>query len=500
MVFSYILNARKKFAIYIGDQVGAPEEQIVIISTMAAVIPFSILNYCIKGKTNRLLYSLIIGFMFHISIYGYKSLHVIFSTLAVYYYCYFFGRKKSPFYVLLGSMLHLSILNIHRMFFDFGGWAIDDVSTIFMVNIAKYSSFAFSYEDGGKNPEEIKSLHLRKHRIIEMPSLLEFCSYIYFYPTCITGPFVEYKDFMNFIELTDCYTNLTSNLGFIFYQGFEKLFLGIFYIIFFALYGNKIPMYAVGKAEFREKYPKFWQRILYMYLCGPVGRAKYYVAWLLTYSSLIFSGMAYGETKDEKTGKIIKDVEKGSYGSIIYNEVGMNPAEKMRYWNTPIHLWLKYNVYIRVLISNTRFKNNKVVASFCTYGLSAIWHGFYPSYYVSFVMIYLFEQNGIFINEVGWFKIIQDNKILWPLAALHTSFFNNIIGSIFHCLEIGTTRQILINFKGLPVNAIVSFYAFSLLYRFVFMKDKTKKDKIKKEKGEKIRELSEKNEKETKAE
>ena len=97
MVFSYILNARKKFAIYIGDQVGAPEEQIVIISTMAAVIPFSILNYCIKGKTNRLLYSLIIGFMFHISIYGYKSLHVIFSTLAVYYYCYFLEEKNLLF-------------------------------------------------------------------------------------------------------------------------------------------------------------------------------------------------------------------------------------------------------------------------------------------------------------------------------------------------------------------------------------------------------------------
>ena len=37
-------------------------------------------------------------------------------------------------------------------------------------------------------------------------------------------------------------------------------------------------MYAVGKPEFREKYPTFWQRLVYMYVCGPVGRAKYYVA------------------------------------------------------------------------------------------------------------------------------------------------------------------------------------------------------------------------------
>lgn len=493
MVFSSIINSRYNLAIFLEGKLGAPSEQIILITTMAAAIPFSLLNYLIKGRTNRLLYSLIIGFLFHSSIYGYKSLHTIFSTLVTYYYCYFFGRKKSPTFVLLFAMLHLSILNIHRMFFDFGGWAIDDVSTIYMILVAKFSAFAFSYSDGGKDIKTIKSEHLKKHRIEEMPSILEYFSYIYFYPTCIVGPYIEYKDFINFIELKECYANLTNNLGFIFYHGFEKFFLAIFFTIFFATCGDKYPMYAVGKAEFRETYPSFWQRILYMYLCGPVGRAKYYVAWLLTYSSLIFSGMAYGETKDKETGEIKRDVEIGSYGSIIYNEVGMNPREKMQHWNRGIHLWLKYNVYVRVLSSNTRFKNNRVIASFCTYGLSAIWHGFYPSYYVSFLMIYLFEQDGIFLNEVGFYKMVERNKILWPLIALKTSFFNNIIGSIFYCLEIGTTKQILINYKGLPANAVIIFYVFSLVYRYTFMKKG-------KEKIEKVRELKEKDEKTKKVE
>ena len=476
MFLSAILNSRKQFAIYLESKVGAPKEQIILITTMAATIPFSFLNYCIKGRKNRILYSLIIGFIFQYSIYGINCLHTIFATLATYYFVYFYGRKLSPIYILIGVMLQLSILNIHRMFFDFGGWAIDDISTIYMVNVAKYSSFAFSYDDGGKDIKEIKSEHLKKERIVEMPSLLDYASYIYFYPTSIVGPFVEYKDYMNFIELKDCYTNLTNNLGYIIYQGFEKLFLGIFFIIFFAIFGNKYPMYAVGTSQFREKYPQFWQRILYMYLCGPVGRAKYYVAWLLTYSSLIFSGMAYGESIN-KEGKIIRDVEKGTYGSIIYNEVGMNSTEKMKYWNTSIHLWLKYNVYVRVLSSKGRFRNNKVVAAFCTYALSAIWHGFYPSYYVSFLMIYLFEQDGIFLKDIGFYNFVQNNLYMWPVSALKTSFFNNIIGSIFHCLEIGTTKQILINYKGLPANVIISFYIFTLIYRYAFMKKKKKDDK-----------------------
>ena len=144
MVISSILNARMRFAIYLESKVGAPREQIVLISTMAAAVPFSFLNYFIKGHKNRILYSLIVGFAFHYSIYGINCLHTIFATLATYYFVKYYGRKLSPVYVLIGTMLQLSILNIHRMFFDFGGWAIDDISTIYMVNVAKYSSFASS--------------------------------------------------------------------------------------------------------------------------------------------------------------------------------------------------------------------------------------------------------------------------------------------------------------------------------------------------------------------
>ena len=236
MVILQIINARKQFAVFMESKVGAPSEQIILITTMAAAIPFSLINYLIKGRTSRLLYSLIIGFLFHCSIYGINSLHTVFSTIITYYFISFYGRKLSPFYVLLYTLLHLSVLNVHRMFFDFGGWAIDDISTIMMVFVAKASSFAFSYEDGGKDLSEIKSAHLKKQRIEKMPSLIEYASYIYFYPTTIIGPFVEYKDFINFIELKDCYSNLTDNLGYIFYQGTEKLIFGIFFIIFFALY------------------------------------------------------------------------------------------------------------------------------------------------------------------------------------------------------------------------------------------------------------------------
>ena len=64
---------------------------------------------------------------------------------------------------------------------------------------------------------------------------------------------------------------------------------------------------------------------------------------------------------------------------------------------------------------------------------------------------------------------------MWPLISLKTSFFNNIIGSIFYCLEIGTTKQILINYKGLPVNVIVGFYVITLICNMTCLKKKKEK-------------------------
>lgn len=489
MVLFYIGFLRRQLALYLEKKLGAPPEQIILITTMASAIPFSFLNYLIQDRTARLLYSLIIGFILQYSIYGINTLHTVFGTIASYLFVYYLGRKVSPFYLLVASLIHLSYLNIYRMIIDFGGWMIDDVSTIHMIMVAKYSSFAFSYSDGDKDPETIKSKHHKELRIEKMPSFLEYSSYIYFYPTCIVGPFIEYMDFINFIDQKGCYSNLKNKLNYIFSQGFQKLFIAIMFIVFFSVFGGVYPMTPVSTPEFREIYPKWWMRIIYMYVCGPVARSKYYIAWTLTYSSLIFSGMAYGETVSKD--KIIPNVEKGSYGSLIYNEFGMDPRLKMIYWNMSIHIWLKYNVYTRVLASE-RFKDNRAMASFITYAFSSVWHGFYPSYYISFLMYFLFEQDAGFLHKLGFYEYVEKHKFMWPFVILKTSFFNDIIGSIFYCLEVGSTKQILINYYGLPVNAIVGFYIITLLYNLAFKKKK-KKANIEGEKG-KEKEIKKKNE------
>ena len=411
----YLGYLRKSIADYISSKVGSPADQIILIMTITFAIPFGLINYLIHNKTSRLIYSLAVGFILQYSIYGIYTWHTVFSTITSYLFVYFLGRKVSPFYLLIGTIIHLSILNISKMLEKFGDWNIEDVSTIYMMELTKYSAFAFSYDDGRKDPKDIKSQHHRKCRIEKMPSFLEYSSYIYFYPTSIIGPFINYNDFINFIEEKDCYKDLKNKVGYIFKQGLYKIFLAFFFIGFYSTVGAKFPMQAVGRPQFRLDYPKWWQRILYMYIAGPGIRSKYYIGWLLSYSSLIFSGMAYDETVKED--KIIPNVDKGSYGSIMFTEFGMHPKLKMVYWNTSIHLWLKYNVYTRLF---DPLNNNRVLAGFLTYVFCSIWHGFYPSYYINFFLIFLYEQDSLFLDELGFYKFVDKHKILWPLVSLKT--------------------------------------------------------------------------------
>jgi len=98
--------------------------------------------------------------------------------------------------------------------------------------------------------------------------------------------------------------------------------------------------------------------------------------------------------------------------NIDYNEMEFNPhpANVFRYWNMMIAIWLKryvrdrFNFYYNLQPTDLR----KNISYLLTFMISAFWHGFYPSYYISFthfpfmVMLYHnYEQ----INKI--YKITE---------------------------------------------------------------------------------------------
>ena len=52
-------------------------------------------------------------------------------------------------------------------------------------------------------------------------------------------------------------------------------------------------------------------------------------------------------------------------------------------WNISVHKWLKYYVYLRLIKKDNR--GIQIVPILTTFVVSAIWHGFYPGYYLFFI-------------------------------------------------------------------------------------------------------------------
>jgi hypothetical protein len=52
----------------------------------------------------------------------------------------------------------------------------------------------------------------REYLVEKLPSFYDYMGYIYYCGGTITGPFFEYKDFINFIERTGHYSNIPNTV------------------------------------------------------------------------------------------------------------------------------------------------------------------------------------------------------------------------------------------------------------------------------------------------
>jgi len=114
----------------------------------------------------------------------------------------------------------------------------------------------------------------------------------------------------------------------------------------------------------------------------------YYTPFCFSDSSLIACGISYnGFTK--KDGAIIYKWDKLVNIYVWILETSSSPVEMMKLWNHQIHLWLKNYVTLRLVGpgKSVGFKENMI-----TFMVSAIWHGFYPFYYIMFAQCAVFVQ------------------------------------------------------------------------------------------------------------
>ena len=107
-----------------------------------------------------------------------------------------------------------------------------------------------------------------------------------------------------------------------------------------------------------------------------VTKLRYYFAWKYSDAINIFSGLSYsGITKQGKAlWRLTDNIDIREF------ELGLRFAVHINAWNKTTSNWLRFMIYDRATWHPT----------LVTFTVSALWHGFYPGYYIAFLTAALF--------------------------------------------------------------------------------------------------------------
>ncbi|KAI0840486.1 MBOAT family protein [Hypoxylon sp. FL0890] len=298
-----------------------------------------------------------------------------------------------PWIAFVFLMGHMAVSQLSRQFADDPSSV--DITGAQMVLVMKLSAFAWNVFDGTL-PEDQLSDFQKSRRILELPGLLDYAGYVLFFPSLMAGPAFDYNEYRGWI---DCSmfdvpatvdpakkppTRKKRKIPRSGTPAMLKLASGGIWIWLFL----NLSKYYSHQVLLDDSYMNygFLRRVLIMHMVGFTARCKYYGVWFMAEGSCILAGLGYNGV-DPVTGKV--------YWNRLQNinpwgvETAQNSRAYLENWNMNTNKWLRYYIYLRVTPRNRKPGFRASLATFVT---SAFWHGFYPGYYLSFILASFVQQ------------------------------------------------------------------------------------------------------------
>ena len=242
----------------------------------------------------------------------------------------------------------------------------------------------------GRLPEKDLVDFQKKRALPELPGILDYAGYVLFFPSLFAGPSFDYVDYREWIETsmfdlpagTDpklaAKTRKKRRIPRSGTPAAWKAVTGLAWIFAFL----KFSAWYNTELVLGDQYMQygFLRRVWLLEMLGFTTRMKYYGVWYLTEGACILSGMGY-KGVDPKTGQVqwnrLQNVNPWGI------ETAQNSRAYLENWNMNTNHWLRNYMYLRV---TPKGKKPGFRASLATFTTSAFWHGFYPGYYLSFVL------------------------------------------------------------------------------------------------------------------
>ncbi|KAI9934132.1 hypothetical protein ASPWEDRAFT_36151 [Aspergillus wentii DTO 134E9] len=320
---------------------------------------------------------------------------LLYSSAGVYAIAYYVDGSLMPWIGFIFLMGHMSISHIYRQILNDN--QVVDITGAQMVLVMKLSSFCWNVHDG-RLPQDQLSDSQKYAAIRHFPSILDYTGYILFFPSLFAGPSFEYVDYRRWIDTTLFEippgtdpskvppTRKKRKIPRSGTPATKKAIMGLGWILAFLQLGSLYNQDVVLSEGFMDY--SFIRRVWILHMLGFSTRLKYYGVWSLTEGACILSGMGYNGF-DTTTGKVfwnrLENVDPWAL------ETAQNSYGYLGGWNKNTNHWLRNYVYLRV---TPKGKKPGFRASLATFATSAFWHGFYPGYYLTFIL-------GSFIQTVA---------------------------------------------------------------------------------------------------
>jgi lysophospholipid acyltransferase len=311
--------------------------------------------------------------------------------------CYLIAKylRQSHYMPWIGFVFvmgHMSISHIRRQAAN--SPSTIDITGAQMVLVMKLSAFCWNVADG-QLPSELLSDFQKDRALRDLPGVLDYAGYVLFFPSLLAGPAFDYADYRRWIDTSmfDIPPNVdpskkppSRKKRKIPRSGTPATFkalAGLFWVALFVVLSGSYGHEQLLADPFMHH--SLWRRIWIMYMVNLVTRLKYYGVWTLTEGSCILAGLGYNGV-DPVTGKVSWNRLQNVDPWVV--ETAQNPRGYLAGWNMNTNSWLRNYVYLRV---TPRGKKPGFRASMTTFVTSAFWHGFYPGYYLTFVLASLIQ-------------------------------------------------------------------------------------------------------------
>ncbi|KIM25146.1 hypothetical protein M408DRAFT_10539 [Serendipita vermifera MAFF 305830] len=369
---------------HVAQMLGASKDQLKLIFCLLIDYPLANLfirlpkGYPILKHVMNLSISAFYMFGFFELYWG--STQLITIALVTYFVAKFDRSKNMPWIVFGLVMGHMFINHVYR---TMNKVTLDkfDITGPQMVLTLKLTSYAWNVWDGRRPVEELDKGQATS-RIVKIPSLLEFMGYAFYFPAVLVG---HSSDLNTYLALTN---------GTLFNKAKEEdakrhvprgrkrvaYMRGLLGLGFLIAYSFLSPIFTYQNVLKKEWYNhNLIVRLFMIQFIGFIERTKYYGVWKLSEGACIVTGLGFSgyDAEGASTWDDIANV------NIPWVEMAPNFKILLDSWNIRTNIWLRECIYKRITPKGKRPGFQSTILTFLT---SAVWHGTYSGYYLTFAL------------------------------------------------------------------------------------------------------------------